>query len=112
LQYNISTHLTDIVEKESRLHVVLGDNAIYTVKGVGSSTFQLDSNIPLQLSEVLYVPGMKRNLVSLSALEDKVYKVTFSKGNVIAWHKNSHMDSAQVIGVREKNLYRLIVRPV
>jgi hypothetical protein len=105
-------HLIDLVEKESRLHVVLGDNARYTVKGVVTSTFQLDSDIPLQLSEVLYVPVMKMNLVFVSALEDKGYKVTFSKGKVIAWHKNSHMDYAQVIGVREKSLYRLNVRPV
>jgi hypothetical protein len=84
-------HLTDLVEKESRLHVVLGDNARYTVKGVGSSSFQLDFDIPLQLSEVLYVPGMKRILVSVSALEDKGYKVIFSEGKVLAWHKNSQM---------------------
>jgi hypothetical protein len=87
-------HLIDLVEKESRLHVVLGDNARYTMKGFGTSTFQLDSDIPLQLSEVLYVPGMKRNLVSISTLEDKGYKVTFSEGKVLAWLKNSHMDSA------------------
>jgi hypothetical protein len=105
-------HLTDLVEKEFRLHVVLGDNARYTVKRVGSSTFQLDSDIPLQLSEVLYVLGMKRNLVSISSLEDNGYKVTFSEGKFLAWHKNSHMDSARMIGVRENNLYRLIVRPV
>jgi hypothetical protein len=102
-------HLTDLVEKESRLHVVLGDNARYTMKGVGTSSFQLDSDIPLQLSEVLYVPGMKRNLVFVSALEDKGYKVIFSEGKVLAWHKNSHMDSARVIGVRENSLYKLTV---
>jgi hypothetical protein len=104
-------HLTDLVEKESSLHVVLGDNARYTVKGVGTSTFQLDSDIPLQLSEV-YVLGMKRNLVFVSALEDKGYKVTFSEGKALVWHKNSHMNSTRVIGVRENNLYRLTVRPV
>jgi hypothetical protein len=92
-------HLTDLVEKEFRIHVVLGDNARYNVKGVGSSTFQFDSNIPLQLSEVLYVLGMKRNLVSLSELEDKGYKVTFFEGNVLVWHNNSHMDFSQGIGV-------------
>ena len=86
-------HLTELVEKESHLHVVLGDNARYIVKGVGTS-FQLDSDILLQLSEVLYVPGMKRNLVSVSALEDKGYKVTFSERKVLAWHKNSRMNSA------------------
>jgi transposase InsO family protein len=91
---------------------VLGDNARYIVKGVGTSSFQLDSDIPLQLNEVLYVPGMKRNLVFVSTLEDKGYKVTFSKGKFLAWHKNSHMDYARVIGVRENNLYRLTVRPV
>jgi hypothetical protein len=42
-------HLAYLVEKESRLHVVLGDNSRYIVKGVVSSYFQLDSNIPLQL---------------------------------------------------------------
>ena len=87
-------HPTDLVEKETNLHV-LGDNAKYNVKRVGISTFQLDSDIPLQLSEVLYVPGMKRNLVSVSALEDKGYKVTFSEGKVLAWHKKSRMDSAR-----------------
>jgi hypothetical protein len=87
-------HLTDLLEKESSLYVVLGDNARYTMKRVGTSTFQLDSDIPLQLSEVLYVPGMKRNLVSVSALEDKDYKVIFSEGKVLAWRKNSHVNSA------------------
>jgi hypothetical protein len=87
-------HLIDLAEKDSRLHVVLGDNARYIVKGVGNSTFQLDSNIPLQLSEVLYVPGMKRNHAYVSTLDDKGYKVTLSKGKFIAWHKKSHMDSS------------------
>jgi hypothetical protein len=40
-------HLTDLVEKDTSLHVVLGDNARYNVKGVGTSTFQIDSDIPL-----------------------------------------------------------------
>jgi hypothetical protein len=105
-------HLTNLVEKETNLHVVLGDDARYNVKGVGTSTFQLDSNMHLQLSEVLYVPVMKRNLVSIFSLEDKGYKVTFSEGNVLAWHKDSHINSARVIGVREIKLYRLIIRPV
>jgi hypothetical protein len=92
-------HLTDIVEKEYHLHVVLGDNSAYIVKEVGSSSFQLDFDIPLQLSEVLCVHGMKRNLVSISALKDKCYKVIFYEGKVLAWHRNSHMDYARVIGV-------------
>jgi hypothetical protein len=105
-------HLTNLVEKETNLHVVLEDNAIYNVKGVGTSTFQLDFDMHLQLSEVLYVPGMKRNLVSISALEDKGYKVTLFEGKVLAWHKDSHINSTRVIGVRESNLYMPTIRPV
>jgi hypothetical protein len=50
---------------------------------------------------------MKRNLVSVSALEDKGYKVTFSEGKVLAWHKNSHMNYVRVIGVRENNFIQI-----
>jgi hypothetical protein len=92
-------HLTDLVGKESRLHVVLGDDAIYTVKGVGSTSLQLDFGTPLHLSDVLFVPGMRRNLVSISTLENKGYKVVFYDGKVLVWNKNSSMDFARVIGV-------------
>jgi hypothetical protein len=105
-------HLKYLVEKETNLHVVHGDNARYNVKEGGTSTLQLYSGIPLQLSEVLYVPGMKRNLVSISSLEDKDYKVTFSEGKFLAWHKESHINSTGVIGIRENNLYKLTTRPV
>jgi hypothetical protein len=55
---------------------------------------------------------MRRNLVSISSLEDKGYKVAFSDGKVLAWHKNSSMDSANVIGVREESLYKLTIHRV
>jgi hypothetical protein len=54
---------------------------------------------------------MRRNLVSISSLEDKGYKVSFSDGKVLSWQKNSSMESACVIGVQEDSLYRLTVRP-
>jgi hypothetical protein len=108
----LGNHLTHFVEKETHLHVVLGDDARYNVRGVGTSTFQLDSDMQLKLEEVLYVPGMKRNLVSISALEDKGYKITFSEGRVLAWHKDSHINSAKVIGIRENSLYKLTIKPV
>jgi hypothetical protein len=52
----IRNHLSHFVEKETHLHVVLGDDARYNVRGVGTSTFQLDSEMQLKLEEVLYVP--------------------------------------------------------
>jgi hypothetical protein len=108
----IRNHLTHFIEKETHLHVVLGDDVRYNVRGVGTSTFQLDSDMQLKLEEVLYVPGMKRNLVSISALEDKGYKITFSEGKVLAWHKDSHINSSKVIGIRDNSLYKLTIKPV
>ena len=77
-------NLSELVEKESHLRVVLGDDANYIVKGFGSTSLQLESNDLLHLNDVLYVPSMKRNLVSIFALEDKGYRVTFADRNVLA----------------------------
>ena len=55
---------------------------------------------------------MKRNLVSISTLEDKGYKITFSKGRVLAWHKDSHISSSKVTGFQESILYKLTIKPV
>jgi hypothetical protein len=105
-------HLTELVEKDSRLHVVLGDDARYDVKRTRTTSLELYSGIPLHLSDVLFVSGMRMNLVSISTLEDKGYKVSFSDGKFLAWHKKSSMDSANGIGVRKDNMYRLTVHPV
>jgi hypothetical protein len=56
----LTNHLIHFVEKETHLHVVLGDDVRYNVRGVGTSTFQLDSNMQIKLEEVSYVLGMKR----------------------------------------------------
>jgi hypothetical protein len=42
---SLRNHLTHFVEKETHLHVILGDDTIYNVRGVGTATFQLDSNM-------------------------------------------------------------------
>jgi hypothetical protein len=55
---------------------------------------------------------MKRNLFSISSLEDRGYKVTFLEGRILAWKKDSHINSAKVIGFRENNLYRLTIKLV
>ena len=52
------------------------------MKGVGNATLRLNEGNALLLQEVLYVPDLKKNLVSISAMEDKGYKVAFSDGKV------------------------------
>ena len=78
------------------------------MKGFGSTSLQLESNDLLHPNDVMYVPGMKRNLISISTIEDKGYRVTFAYGNVLSWHKISSMNTTKLIGVREESLYHLI----
>ena len=55
----------------------MGDESIVRVVGIGTVSFQRESLPPLAVSEVLYVPGLRKNLISMSTIEDKGYEVTF-----------------------------------
>ena len=75
-------HLLDVVQRELREKVVLGDDARYAVKVAGATSFQLDFGKTLRIRDVLLVPRMTSNLVVVSALEDEGYDVIFSRGRV------------------------------
>lgn len=66
----------------------------------------MDSGIVLHIQEILFVPGLKKNLLSISALEDKGFRITFMDGKVLMWPKDGDMSSADVIEGREGGLYR------
>jgi hypothetical protein len=91
--------------------VELGDNVKYAVKGVGTTSFQLKSGKPLKMSEVLYVPRLKKNLFSISTMEDRGYAVAFVDGKVFAWRKGLSLDSTEVIGTHDGSLYKLTGQP-
>ena len=69
--------LSDLVENNTNLKIFLGDNATYPVKGTGTVTLHLSQGQVLRLQDVLYVPDLKKNLVSISAMEDKGFNVAF-----------------------------------
>ena len=87
--------LTDLTEQKSSVEVEMGDSN----KGIGSTSFMLDSGTNLKITEILYVPGIKNNLLSVSTLEDKGFSVTFMEGKALLWHKDSSLESAIKIGV-------------
>ena len=64
------------------------------------------------MSNILFVPGLKKNLISVSALEDKGYVVAFSNGKVLIWENNSSKKSTVTIGIHEGGLYILLGKPV
>jgi hypothetical protein len=59
------------------------------------------------MKDVLYVPGLKKNLLSISALEKKGYRVAFIDGEVLMWAKEETLNEAIIIGSEENGLYRL-----
>lgn len=60
------------------------------------------------MSGILFVPGFKKNLLPISSLEEKGYRVSFVDEQVLVWPKGLSMDSAGVISVQEGGLCRLI----
>ena len=59
------------------------------------------------MTDVMYVPRLKNNLVLVVMLEDKGYDVVFSKGKAFLRHIGT--GQTRRIGIRVKNLYKLYV---
>jgi hypothetical protein len=78
------------------------------VEGFGQAAIKMKIGNYVHLRNVLYVPGLEKNLVSISCLEDKGNKIAFVDGKVLSWHKDSSIENARVIESREGNLYRLL----
>ena len=94
-------------EHESPHKVKLGDDYQYPIKGTGESSYKLDSGKSLTMKEVLFVPGLKNNLLSISALDAKGMRAAFIDGQVIMWPKGKTIDDAVVIEEQEGGLYKL-----
>jgi hypothetical protein len=99
--------LSNLTHKDSPHKVKLGDEYQYPIKGVGEASYKLDSRNPMKMKEVLYVPGLKKNLLSISALDEKGYRVAFVDGQVLMWPIGKTFDDVVVIGVQEGGLYKL-----
>ena len=63
------------------------------------------------MKEVLFVPGLKKNLLSISALDAKGMRVSFIDVQVIMWPKGKTINDAVVIGEQEGGLYKLKGHP-
>ena len=101
----------ETLEHESPHKVKLGDDYQYPIKGSGEFSYKLDSRKSLTIKEVLFVPGLKKNLLSISALDVKGMRVASINGLVIMWPKGNTIDDAVVIGEQEGGLYKLKGHP-
>jgi hypothetical protein len=101
------TYLTQIGDVE----VVLGDDQVVKAIGCGTVSLQRESLPPMLLREVLYVMGLKKNLFSVSSIEDRGYEALFRDGKVLLFPKGSSITSNKVIGTQHENLYKLMFQP-
>ena len=53
-------------EKDLNMHIEMGDERRYSVSGVGTVTFQREHGAPITLTDVKYVLGLKKKLVSVT----------------------------------------------
>jgi hypothetical protein len=100
--------ISNLNEKKTLYKVELGDKITYPVEGFGQATIKMKTCNYVHLRNVLYVPVLENNIVSISCLEDKGNKIAFMDGKVLSWHKDSSIENARVIRSREENLYRLL----
>jgi hypothetical protein len=60
----------------------------------------------MKMKDVLYVPSLKKNILSISALDVKGFRVSFIDGEVLMWEKEKYIDDVVVISV-QGGLYKL-----
>jgi hypothetical protein len=102
------SRLSNLNEKKTSYKVDIGDKTTYPMEGFGQASIKMKTCNYVHLRNVLYVPGLEKNLVSISCLEDKGNIIAFVDGKVLSWHKDSNIENDRVIGSREGNLYRLL----
>ena len=84
-----------------------GDESQYPIKGMGEASYKLDYGKSMNMKDVLYVPGLKKNLLSISSLDKRGFKVAFIDGKFLMWSKGKTIDDAVEIGVGEGGIYKL-----
>ena len=118
IENGASKHMTRFKESFEKLSehnsihkVKLGDDYQYPIKGSGESSYKLDTRKSMKMKDVLFVPGLKKNLLSISTLDAKGMRVSFVDGQVLMWPRGKTSDDAIVGGEQEGGLYKLKSHP-
>jgi len=96
-------------ESNTGVKVYLGDNRGYEIKGHGDFRVPLPDGKIRNISDVWYVPGIKKNLISASKITDQDLKVEFFKSHCIIKDLLDQMKLI-AIGIHIGGLYKLDVK--
>ena len=59
------------------------------------------------MKDVLYVPGLNKDLLSIYALDAKGIRVSFVNGQVLMWPRGKTIEDVKMIGEEGGGLYKL-----
>ena len=90
----------------------LGDDRVVIAVGRETVAFQRESRPPFRFRDVYYVPGLKKNLISVSTIEGRGLEVLFRDSCVYILPRGASFASAKVIGTRIGKLYKLDFQPM
>ena len=68
---------------------------------MGEASYKLRIENLMKNQEVLYAPGLKKNLLSISYLDKKGLRFSFVDGEVLMWMKGKIIDDDTIIGIEE-----------
>ena len=99
---------TNYKETQNGASIYLGDDRAYQIKGYGDIPVTLPNGSVRHIRNVVYVPGIKKNLISVSTITDQNLKVEFFKNYCIV---KDLLDQYKTLakGVRVGGLYKLDV---
>ena len=98
-------------EHESPQKVKLGDVYQYPINGSGKSSYKLEFENSFMMKEVLYVLGLKKNILSFSTFDAKGRIVAFVDVQVLMCPKGKTIDDATIIGEQDRGMYKLKGHP-
>jgi len=101
--------LENLKELKVTSKVELGDDSNHEIKGIGSVSFHLDFGDTLHFEDVLFVPGLTKNLISVGVIEEKGHRVVFMEKKALLWFGASNLNSTITIGVKQGGLYKVPV---
>jgi len=70
------------------MNIEFRDDRRYYATGISMVTFYKESGSHIRIKDLMLVPGLKKNLVSVAVLEDCGYDVIFSKGKEFLRHSH------------------------
>lgn len=86
--------------------MVLCDKSQLEIQGSKVVPFRMETRRVIRVQDVMFVPGLKYRVISISMIDRKGFEVLFQDGKVRLGPRGSKSDGI-VLGFREHGIYRL-----